>query len=72
MRQQLIDSVVRIREQALEHIFEVNHGSCPCSLAGLADCARLMIVAARCPASSLPAKSHAFLPMARGFMRFSI
>ena len=35
-----------------------NHGSWPCIRA---DCTKLMTVAARLPASSLPAKNHAFL-----------
>jgi hypothetical protein len=38
----------------------------------LADCTRLITVAARWPSNSLPANNHAFLPMAHGRMRFSM
>ena len=34
----------------------------------LADCTRLMTMAARCPANSLPQKSQARLPIAHGLI----
>lgn len=56
-------------KQPLEHIAQVG----PWLMAiSLADCTKLMTMAARLPASSLPANSHALRPMAHGRIWFSI
>ena len=56
MRQQLVDAAVGVAGEPLQHVTQVGHGSCPLSLA---DCTRLMTIAARWLANSLPQNSHA-------------
>jgi hypothetical protein len=68
VRQQLGDEPVGMRRQTGQHVLEVDPRIMPMHPP---DCARLMTVAARWPASSLPAKSHALRPIAQGRIRFS-
>ena len=62
MREQLVDATIGMHRQSRHDILEMPHVSCPCIRAG---CARLMVMAARWPASSLTAEHHALRLISR-------
>ena len=61
--QQFLNAAVQVRWQPGQHIPQI------APRVMVADCTKLMMMTVRWPASSLPAKSHAFLPIAPGLTR---
>lgn len=59
VRQQLVDAAVGVAGKPFEHVTQVAHGSCPLSLA---DCTRLMTIAARWPGQLAAAEEPCAAP----------